>query len=300
MQAVRESRTIAVFASGGSTPYSYSVDTGASYDTASVFVGLGPATYIVVVQDASGCSVTGDTIVLSNPPGLNLGTSTVENVLTCAGDSTGSITVSATGGTGALEYSLDTTTWQSSGTFDSLPAGIYVALVRDSKTCMASFPADTVGEPLPVTAIITTTTAMIPDSGSLTISASGGTASLEYSIDSGKTFTSTTFYRLVSEIYYVVVQDENLCSYEEAVYVSATPPLNVDVFWSDVACFSNNDGAITLTHQNGIGKVDYSIESGMNAQDSGSFANLAGRMYYIHVTDSYRVYRDTIEILSPP
>ena len=174
-----------------------------------------------------------------------------------------------------------------------------MAVVRDTKTCMSAFPADTVGEPLPVSAIITTTTAMIPDSGSITIFASGGTPSLEYSIDSGNTFTADTFYRVPSEIYYVVVQDANLCSYEEAVYVSATPPLNVDVFWSDIDCYNNDNGTITLTQQNGIGTVNYSISDGTNPQLSGDFTDLAGASYFIHVTDSYRVYRDTVQIINP-
>ncbi|HEC42725.1 MAG TPA: T9SS type B sorting domain-containing protein, partial [Bacteroides sp.] len=290
---------IEIFASGGTSPYTYSVDTGASFDTVSVITGLGPGTYITVVMDASSCSVTGDTIVLADPPGLSLAPSTVNNVLTCSGDSTGSITVSATGGTGALEYTLDSI-WQSSGTFSNLPAGIYVALVRDTNTCMTAFPADTVGEPLPVTATIITTTAMIPDSGSIEFSmAAGGSPPLEFSIDSGKTFRPDTFYKVVSEIYYTVVRDTNLCTYEEAVYVSATPPLVVDVFWSDIDCYNSDNGTITLAHQNGIGIVAYSILDGANPQPNGDFTGLAGASYYIHVTDSYRVYRDTVIIFNP-
>ncbi len=291
---------ISMYASGGTPPYSYSVDTGASYDTASVVGSLGPGTYILVVQDASGCLVTGDTVTLVDPPALSLDPAIVTDVSTCSGDSNGAITVSASGGTGALEYSIDSLSWQGSGTFAGLPAGIYTARVRDSRSCLSAFPADTIAEPPPISATITTATAMIPDPGSIVISASGGTPPLEFSIDSGASFSSDTFYLVPSDIYYVFIRDANGCIHEESVTVTATPPLDVNVSSTNVDCYFNANGSITLLPQNGIGTMSYSIDGGSSMQPTGDFTGLNGGDYYIEVRDSHRVFRDTVLIFEPP
>ncbi len=291
--------SIAIFASGGLAPYSYSVNDGGSYGPDSIVTGLGPGTHIIHVRDSAGCSVPGDTIVFSDPPGLSLDPSSVADVALCAGDSTGAISVSATGGTGTLEYSLDSTNWQSAGDFNNLPAGIYIAVVRDSKSCILAFPADTIGEPPAISATITTTVAMIPALGSISISATGGTPPLEYSIDSGANFSTQMVFEVSSDIYGVVVRDVNGCPYEESVYVAATPPLDVDVSSSHIDCNDNNNGNISLAHLNGEGIVKYSIEGGQNAQLTGDFPDLTGGTYYVHVSDSHRVFRDTVIIINP-
>ncbi len=291
---------ISIFASGGTPPYSYSVDTGASYDTASVTGSLGPATYILMVRDASGCLAAGDTVTLADPPGLSLGPSTVTDVSTCAGDSNGIISVSASGGTGALEYSIDSLAWQGSGSFAGLPAGIYTVKVRDARGCTSGFPPDTVGEPPPISATISSSTALIPDPGSIVISASGGTPPLEYSIDSGASYSSDTLYLVPSEIYYVFIRDANGCIYEDVVYVSATPPLEVNVSSTSLNCYFDANGSISLSPVNGIGTMSYSIDGGASTQPTGDFTGLSGGDYFVEVRDSQRVFRDTVVLTEPP
>ncbi|MFC2116185.1 gliding motility-associated C-terminal domain-containing protein [Bacteroidota bacterium] len=292
--------TITIYAHGGTLPYDYSVKSGVPFDTSKVATGLGPDTYIIVVQDASGCLVIGDTITLANPAGLGLNPSSHTDVSSCFGDSTGAITVSATGGTGTLQYSLDSVIWQSAGTFPGLPAGIYTVLVRDSLSCLSAFPSDTISEPPALSVTITTATAMIPDPGSITISASGGTPPLQYSIDSGASFSAQTFYAVVSDIYGVVVRDTNLCTHEESVTVPASPPLDVSISSSVIDCYNNSNGSIALSALNGIGTVSYSIEGGSNPNSTGDFPDLGGGIYYINVADSHRIYRDTLVIINPP
>jgi gliding motility-associated-like protein len=141
---------------------------------------------------------------------------------------------------------------------------------------------------------------MIPDPGSISISASGGTPPLEFSIDSGATFSPDTFYLVPSEIYGVVIRDSNNCSYEESVYVSATPPLDINVSSLDIDCYDNNNGSIVLTEENGIGTVLYSIDGGLTRDTLSNFTDLAGGTYFIEVIDSYRVFRDTVIIINPP
>ena len=292
---------VEIFVSGGLAPFSYSADDGATWDTSSVITGLGPGTHITVVRAVSGCLAWGDTITLVDPPVLSLDTYTSTDITTCAGDSAGTISVSASGGTGSLEYSLDSVYWQPSGDFVDLPAGTHIALVRDSKACVLAFPPLTIDEPPAIVANITTETSMNGQPGSITIVASGGTGSLEYSIDGpGGPFVTETVFSVWPEFYDVVVRDQNGCTYEETVEVTATPPLEVDVDYTLIDCHNDNDASITLTHLNGTGMVLYSIDDGGSFQETGSYTNLPGATYLIHVTDEdHRIFRDTIEIINP-
>jgi gliding motility-associated-like protein len=243
----------------------------------------------------------GDTVTLVDPPVLSLDAFTSTDITTCAGDSAGIISVLASGGTGSLEYSLDSVNWQSTGDFVNLPAGTHVALVRDSKACVLAFPPLAIDEPPPIVAIITTETSLNGQPGSITISASGGTGSLEYSIDGpGGPFVTDTVFSVWPEFYDVVVRDQNACTYEETVEVTATPPLEVDVAFTLIDCHNENDATITLTHLNGTGTVLYSIDDGVTFQATGSYTDLPGNIYLVHVKDDdRRIFRDTIEIINP-
>jgi len=56
--------------------------------------------------------------------------------LRCGGDSTGSFSVSAMGGSPSYEYSIDGMRFQKGGNFDDLPAGDYQVIARDIKGCL--------------------------------------------------------------------------------------------------------------------------------------------------------------------
>lgn len=60
---------------------------------------------------------------------------------TPCGTSSGSIVATALGGSGALQYSIDGTTFQSSNTFNNLSAGSYTVTVQDAQGAQATAPA---------------------------------------------------------------------------------------------------------------------------------------------------------------
>jgi gliding motility-associated-like protein len=292
---------MAFYARGGTPPYNYSVNDGAFWETSPLITGLGPGTYVTVARAFGGCMVRGDTITLLDPPGINLDSYTSTDITTCADDSTGTINVSASGGTGALAYSLDSLNWQANGDFINLTAGNYTVLVRDSGTCLLPFPTLTIDAPPAIVAVITTGISLNGEPGSITISASGGTGSLEYSIDGpGGPFVTDTVFTVWPEFYDVVVRDQNGCMYQETVEVPAVPPLEVDLTFTILRCHNDSDATIVLNHLNGTGLVEYSIDDGVNFQPGGSFTNLPGGIYLIHVKDQdRRIYRDTLEIINP-
>lgn len=125
--------TIRVFATGGSSPYTYSID-NVTFGSSNLFTGLSASNYTVYVKDVKGC--TGSLNVT-----INLNEIIVTAYATAASNcaaSNGTITLFRTGGVGPYTYSLDGMTYQSSSVFTGLVPGYYEGFVKDSKTCTAS------------------------------------------------------------------------------------------------------------------------------------------------------------------
>ncbi len=130
--------SITASATGGATPYTYSLNGGAFQPAGvSLFSNLAAATnYTVVAKDANNCQGSAINItVASNPcPTINF-TQVVTGADKCAPAGTGSITVTATGSTGYM-YQLNSNAFQASNIFNTLVVGSYTINVRDVNGCI--------------------------------------------------------------------------------------------------------------------------------------------------------------------
>jgi hypothetical protein len=136
----------------------------------------------VVITDNTNCPTTLNFTVASGP-GL-IATAAGTNAL-CNGSATGSITVTQpTIGTPPYRYSLDSVTWQSSNTFNNLPAGTYTVYVQSSQICPGKTTV-TITEPasLGVVSNNMNGTCNGGTDGSITVNANGGTPPYQYSIN---------------------------------------------------------------------------------------------------------------------
>ena len=95
--------TASVTVNGGTAPYSYSWSNGATTASLSSLCG---GTYTVTITDAAGCTTTAQTTISSGNVNLTVNV-TVGNE-TCAGACDGTLTASASGGTGP--YTISGTT----------------------------------------------------------------------------------------------------------------------------------------------------------------------------------------------
>ena len=121
--------------SGGTAPYSYSKDGGATFQSSNSFTGLTAGAYTFVIKDANGCT-SNLPQTLSQPNVLTL-TPTVTAV-SCGGTN-GSISIAGTGGSAPYTYSKDGgTTFQSGNTFNGLAAGTYNLVIKDINGCTAT------------------------------------------------------------------------------------------------------------------------------------------------------------------
>jgi gliding motility-associated-like protein len=293
---------ISIYASGGFAPYQYSIDNGMTFDSLSTHSGLPPSVYYTFIKDTAGCLTPGDTIVLSQPPEIIINTESVTDIFTCFGDSTGSVNVSASGGSGSLQYSIDGFTWQDSGTFLDLPGGDYQVSVMDTIGCSVKSNILTVNQPDEIIAVITVVNSFNGEPGSIHISASGGTGTLEYSINgsAGPYQPDTAFTGLWPGDHYIAVRDANGCLYEETVTLEAIPPLEIDVSYNSILCHGDLTGSINLVSVNGTGVVEYSIDDSSTFQTDGIYENLPAGQYIIFVRDEdKRIFKDTVKIIQP-
>jgi hypothetical protein len=93
--------------------------------------------YTVTVTNAEGCSATSPSVAVTATP---LATATVSKTdVLCAGGSTGTITVTAAGGTTPYQYSKDGgTTFQGSNIFSGLAAATYSIVVKSNTSCVSA------------------------------------------------------------------------------------------------------------------------------------------------------------------
>ncbi|WP_420385133.1 c-type cytochrome [Roseivirga sp.] len=122
--------SLTVLASLGEAPYRYSVD-GDNFQDSGVFTELTSGTYQVVVQDANGCTATTEVTIL-NEDGLNINVSVSESG---CDTSLGQINIVATDGVQPYSFSIDGSSFTSTGNFDQLSAGEYTIVARDASGC---------------------------------------------------------------------------------------------------------------------------------------------------------------------
>ena len=95
-------------------------------------------TFIVnfTAEDNNGAQATSSVTIVVNEKVCEITLSGTSTDVTCVGGSDGTITLTPTGGTEPLEYSIDNgATYQSSNEFTDVSEGTYTAIVRDANDC---------------------------------------------------------------------------------------------------------------------------------------------------------------------
>nr|WP_321226349.1 T9SS type B sorting domain-containing protein [uncultured Psychroserpens sp.] len=301
--------TIVAIADGGFGDYQYELtgDATVAFSPNGTFPDLAAGNYTVNVMDAQGCVASVD-ITLIEPTPIDATFTTSASVLSCFGDQNGSITVTnVTGGQGVeYIYTLNTTSPttstsgpQSSNVFTDLGAGTYTISVSDGNECFLLSSEIVITEPTPITAsLVVTTTQTCDVESTVTLSASGGTGTYQYSSDSAFTnvlgsFTNNTTFSVPVGTYHYYVRDANGCTANVSNDITIDPllELTINLMSMDptINCSGDNTGSILATAQGGLGNYVYTLEDNLGntitatQNTPGVFTELFAGTYIVNV-----------------
>ncbi|MEN9302204.1 MAG: hypothetical protein RL264_633, partial [Bacteroidota bacterium] len=276
--------------SGGTSPYSYSWNNGASTANLS---NLAPGTYTLTLTDFNGCVRTRNVTITQ--PIAPLDVTAVRTNINCFGQNNGTITLTVTGGTTPYSYlwSNGSTTKDLSG----LSSGVYSVIVTDARGCQSSTSV-TITEPSsPISVSLSgiDLTCFGNFSGSITSSVSGGTAPYSYAWSNGA--TTSDLSGLAAGVYSLTLTDFRSCQQVVAVTISEPPAMVLNENVVNISCFGLSDGSISTNLVGGISPYTYSWSNGSTVSD---LNNLFAGSYILSVTDSKGCQIiDTFSIIQP-
>ena len=280
---------LTVTASGGTGVLEYSIN-GIDFQSSNEFIDLANGVYTLTVQDENGCTVTAQATVAVSNLEVNVN---VEQEVTCNAGNDGEISVTAIGGQMPYTYSLNGGQGQSSNVFSGLAPGSYTVVVTDNAGAVASSIQIVLADPVAITA------SAVAITNDIIVTASGGTGTLEYSIN-GTTFqTNNQFSNVANGTYTVTVQDSKGCTATAQVTVNVAP-LTLQVSVVHLLCFGDQNGSITVTASGGIPFYAYSLNGG-NFQSNPTFSNLSAGFYNVTVKDfeGNLVTEQNVAVISP-
>jgi hypothetical protein len=285
-------------ATGGVAPLQYKLNTG-SYVSSGAFSNLNAGTYSLTVKDANGCTVS-TTVFVNSSAGPSLNPPNSTNV-SCFNGSDGSITLSSTGGTGTIQYSVNNgVTYQTSGIFNGLTAGTYLCSARDNAGCLSlGSVIITQGQELNLTATTTRPSCFGENDGSISVVSTGGTGTQSYSINGINYQSSSVFTDMLAGTYTVYVKDITSCIKTMTVVITQPTPLAASHTKINATCNGSSNGSIQMIGSGGTSPYIYSID-GINFESSGLFENLPAGMYGITTQDHNHCERiDSILVTQP-
>lgn len=294
--------------SGNYNTYVWSADDLYGNDpNATDLINLGPGVYCLDIVDSNGCAEQ-ICFTLTEPEPV---VASLDNVTdaTCFGYCDGTLSASATGGTGSYSFSwVDGDGVPYAGNvLTGLCAGTYTGTISDGNGCMAILNAD-IEQPETFTVALTVPSqtegpfdlaCVGDDNGSIESTVVGGIGNLDYSwseCGGGFLGNGTTLTNLEAGCYELVITDEDGCqATANTTITEPTDPLVVTSAVSlfpngfNISCFGADDGSIDLDITGGV--PNYTTVWQLNgdgviySEDEDLF-DLAGGIYDVLVTDA--------------
>jgi gliding motility-associated-like protein len=266
---------ISVTTAGGTSPYSYSWNTGATTED---LTGLSSGAYTLTITDANNCS-TNLSATVTQPTQLTEN-AVVQNVL-CHNGNSGSINSTISGGTSP--YSSLWSNGSTNEDLTNLVLGTYSVIITDANNCSVSniYNVTQPLQSLQSQAIGTDVVCFGGSNGSIDLSVNGGTSPYDYVWSN--TAITEDITGLSIGTYSVTITDANNCTTTlsetigqpaSAVQLSSIP--------TNVACFGDATGAIDINTIGGTGVYTYLWSTGETTQD---LQNLVIGSYSVSVFD---------------
>ncbi|MHC0439798.1 T9SS type A sorting domain-containing protein [Flavobacterium sp. 3-210] len=286
---------IAVTATGGTPPYTYSFDDGVTYSASNTYNGF-QGTYSIKVKDAEN-SQASTTITLITPTPI-FATAILAKAIDCT--SNGIISVATTGGQGPYLYSFDNgNTYSSNNTFSNAGAGVYTILVKDNYGCISDAQAITVDPLVPFLATATITKEVDCINGSFRVDVTGGKSPYLYSINNEPYAASVPLFYKQAGTYTINVKDNANCIATTAITLKPYTPVSATTIVTNATCFGSANGKVTVLAHGGVPPYTYSLD-GTNYQTSNIFNNVVAKTYTIRIKDDKRCISNVTAIVTQP
>jgi PKD repeat protein len=222
--------------------------------------------YTVTVTGSNGCVNTSNVNVTVN---ANPSATASAVNSTCNGTCNGTATVVPTGGSGTYTYAWSPGA-QTTATATALCDGSYSVVVTDGNGCIANSNA-TVAEPtaLSITSVNTTQSACAGNTGTATVTVTGGTTSYMYSVNSGTPQSSNVFSSLAAGSYTLSVTDANGCSSTSSFNITNPNAPTATSLTTNTSCEGVCDGGSSVNISGGTGPftVDFcgTVQTGITS-----------------------------------
>ncbi len=273
---------------GGTPPFNnYEWSNGLTNDT----VDLCGGDHWVVVTDAKGCTDTAFVSVLEPDPIVIAFDSTN---ISCFGDSTGMVRVNASDGAGGFTYLWDDGDNSITKEVDSLPAGTYTVTVTDKNNC------NTIGSvtitqplaPLSITNIIIDSTDCNNQTGTITITPTGGTPATvtdAYTFKKDGAPTANPITPLAVGNYVITITDSLLCSLDTTITMVDKGDMVITGFTmvNPISCAGTCDGEVRVDFENGAGSFTFDWSGGGLIGTDDTLPDVCGdSTYTVIITDA--------------
>ena len=260
---------------------------GAGTTANSSFNNLSAGDYSVVITDDQECTAE-TTFTISEPEELTV-TAILTEPISCNGATDAEITVSSTGGTGAIMFDLDPTFSNPSmeTILSEIGPGDYTVYAIDENDCESSSNQINLANPGPIVGgILNTFPETCEDFGLIQAAAAGGTPPYQYSIDGGSTWNNSNLLDVVSGEYTLDILDASGCVAVavDTETVGGPEPIVITATALDISCNGAEDGELSVTAEGG--NEGYTIEFNGATSTESEWMNLASGDYMVTMTDA--------------
>ncbi|GIM55819.1 hypothetical protein CAPN006_02130 [Capnocytophaga canimorsus] len=255
--------TVELQATGGTSPYQYSKDNGASWQNSNVFTPLSAGSYTFVVKDAKGCEFSYPTpFEITAPKTITFNT----EIEPCySGNNDATIKVTVTDGNGGYKFNINAGAWQHplagspmTYTFNNLSQGTYAIRVSDAYGCEQPVTV-TIHPRLMMQAKATKASC---NDGKIEVTAQGGDGTYEYAFVPKGTvptnFVSTNTYAVPSANVgeYDVYLRSAGCTVSQTIKVEQAPAIGFTANAVTPSCYGQ---AVTVKVTNIVGEAPYTL-----------------------------------------
>jgi gliding motility-associated-like protein len=294
-----------VTATGGTGAFTYAIAPNVlplvygTYQASNTFTGLSAGSYVINVKDALGCESPSATITIAQPAAALTATATDTDEI-CLAANDGTITVTPANGTGPYRARINggayTVASATPIVFSALAPGNYTVDVIDANGCTLTLPAAiniAPGVDLEPSAFIDSYCTSNVIENIVLILDDNANANLQYSLDGAAFRTDNDYYNVAPGVHTATIRHANGCTQSASFTVPTLLPISPSVTaTTDVNCFGDATGAITVTATGGTGTLSYAIANASvlplvfgTYQATGVFTGLTSGSYTVSVMD---------------